>query len=69
MKELIEKITKTLIETIVFSPILSVAICVFLLALVVYPLKKIRIWLAVQGIRILDMWAYYIENDVYFDRS
>ena len=70
MSELIEKITEILIETIVLSPILLVAICVFLFALIVYPLKKIRKWLAIQGIRMLDMWAYYTENrDVYFDRS
>ena len=70
MSELLEKIIETLIETIVLSPILVVAICLFLLALIVYPFKKIRKWFAIQGIRILDIWAYYTENrDVYFDRS
>lgn len=70
MKELLEKIIESIIEAIVLSPILIVAICIFLIALIIYPLKKIRMWLAKQGIRILDMWAYYTENrDNYFYRS
>ena len=61
MKELLETIIEIIIETIV---------CIFSIALIIYPLKKIRMWLAKQGIRIIDMWAYYTENrDNYFYRS
>lgn len=70
MSQLLKQISEIIIETLVLTPILCVAIFLFSIALIVYPLKNIRMWLALQGIRIVEIWAYYIENrDAYFRRD
>lgn len=66
MTDIFEKI----IETIVIAPIFIVALCLFLIALIIFPLKKVRIWLMIQAIRIVDVWAFYNENkDLYFEKD
>ena len=66
MTDIFEKI----IETIVIAPIFIVALCLFLIALILFPLKKVRIWLMIQALRIVDVWAYYNENkDLYFEKE
>lgn len=63
MTDVFEKI----IETLVIAPIFIVALCLFLIALIIFPLKKVRIWLMIQVLRIVDVWAFYNENkDLYF---
>lgn len=66
MTDIFEKI----IETLVIAPIFIVALCLFLIALILFPLKKVRIWLMIQALRIVDVWAYYNENkDLYFEKE
>lgn len=66
MTDIFEKI----IETIVIAPIFIVALCLFLIALILFPLKKVRIWLMIQALRIVDVWAFYNENkDLYFEKE
>ena len=66
MTDIFEKI----IETLVIAPIFIVALCLFLIALILFPFRKIRMWLMIQVIRIVDVWAFYNENkDFYFEKE
>jgi hypothetical protein len=66
MTDIFEKI----IETLVIAPIFIVALCLFLIALILFPFRKIRMWLMIQAIRIVDVWAFYDENkDLYFGKE
>ena len=68
--QMMTDIFEIIIETLVITPIFIVALYLFLIALILFPFRKIRIWLMIQVIRILDIWVFYNENkDLYFEKD
>ena len=66
MIDVLKILIQTIIETIVLTPILIVSMILCIIAIMIYPIKNVRIWIAKQAIRILDMWNYYVNSkDVY----
>lgn len=67
MIDIIEAFSENIVETIVIILLCSVAIIFYLLAIVCFPIKKVRLWFAGHMIRISRTMDYYLRDSRYED--
>lgn len=67
MIDIIEAFSENIVETIVIILLCAVALIFYLLAIVSFPIKRVRLWFAGQMIRISRTMDYYLNESIYDD--
>lgn len=67
MIDIIKAFSENIVETIVIILLCIVAILFYLLAIVSFPIKRVRLWFAGQMVRISRTMDYYLRESMYED--